>query len=211
MINETEANFPKVIFCIGGMARTGSTALCNIISSRSGALNVGELVRLNRYRAKGMETNCSCGQRTDSCEFYRFRIDDCDFRRYLQKEHNVIVDNSKFVVSFFRWLRSLQRDMLLVYVFVYRPRSDVVNSIVKNLGPEGPKNPIKANIGWFIWTLFAALIFSAIKMLNMRNIKSVFIYNSGKFEEKDLTYLQNFVVNTGEHIDHQVDGNYRYR
>ena len=201
----------NTVVCIGGMARTGSTFFCHLLAKQVGALNVGELIRLNNYRSMCKETICSCGLRTDECYLYANKIDNFDFRFKLQREFDIIIDNSKFVASFFFWLFSLSKTGILIYVFIYRNQRDVVNSIINNIGPDGKKNWVKAILGFYFWTAAGYCIHRVIAFVNCKSVQSVMIVNSGHFTSADIGKVIERIDIRGLHVDHQIDGNIRYR
>ena len=201
----------NVVVCIGGMARTGSTVFCRLIAESVGALNVGELIRLNSYRLTGKETICSCGLGTNKCALYANQVDNFDFRIRLQQEFNIIVDNSKFIRSFFSWLFCLLKSGKLIYVFIYRNRRDVVYSIVHNHGPDGRKKLFKALIGWYFWTAMSYVVHFAITLVKSKRVKSLIVVNPGSFSNEDIAKVTELIEIRGMHCDHQIDGNFRYR
>lgn len=200
----------KQVIYIGGVGRTGSTALSYLINVKTGGINTGELARLNFYLESKKEGLCTCGSKIMECEVYRNYLSDKQFRIYLLNEFGLVIDASKFVGSLIRWLKIYKEIDYIVYVHLTRDRLKVVNSVVNNIGPSGKKNKIKANVGWMYWTALSFLISKVLPKI-LPKLKSIAIYNDETLMESEINEIKGIINFEYSKFDHQIDGNYRYR
>lgn len=202
----------KRLIYIGGVGRTGSTVLAGIIHRYTGGLNTGELIRLNYYYKSDDLGICSCGKEIKDCEIYSGWEEDKKFRTYIIDRYKTVIDSSKFIRSFLKWMSIYKGIDEIIYVHLSKDRKSVVNSVIKNIGPGGKKSKIKANLGWLLWS---GLSFSLYKVLPkvFKKIRAEKIHNCGVFKEKDIAQVfEKYAVCRNDiYADHQIDGNYRYR